>query len=357
MRPIRFTAALFLLAGSVQADSAGLFRTGGRAYAEGRFADAVTAYQEAAAADPGSATIYFNLGSAQYRAGFFEEAAQAFGQAAALAGSDAMRSRCWYNLGNSMVKTGTGLCETDLHAAMSACRQAAWFYRMALDLDPEYADAAYNLEISQRIADGIEERIRSNEEEAQKQNALIDYIREKLQELINRQSGLIETNEAGAAQKRLQEETLGLAKVIEDSGLHAEIPRPGGEPLPGPLKDTLQHTLNAAAAMDLPDQPKALAELVAALGALPEDPNRQDSTSDESSEDAEDYDMENADPDENADLFEAADPFGDFSEYEEIRGVPPPNQTEMDILAEEIRNQERRNQKKAGEYRAVEKDW
>ena len=67
--------------------------------------------------------------------------------------------------------------------------------------------------------------------------------------------------------------------------------------------------------------------------------------------------MEYEESDEEADMYEEADPFGDFSEYEEIRGVPPPNQTEMDILAEEVRNQERRKEKKAGEYKAVEKDW
>ena len=39
------------------------------------------------------------------------------------------------------------------------------------------------------------------------------------------------------------------------------------------------------------------------------------------------------------------------------RRCPPPNQTEMDILAEELLNQERRKEKKAGEYRAAEKDW
>ena len=61
--------------------------------------------------------------------------------------------------------------------------------------------------------------------------------------------------------------------------------------------------------------------------------------------------------DEYADLYEEADPFGDFSEYEEIRGVPPPNKTEIDILAEEVRNQERRKQKKAGAYTPVDKDW
>ncbi|MCK4564604.1 MAG: hypothetical protein KAU94_08010, partial [Verrucomicrobia bacterium] len=75
--------------------------------------------------------------------------------------------------------------------------------------------------------------------------------------------------------------------------------------------------------------------------------------SDEESEESDDYDMDDGE----ADQYEEADPFGDFSEYEEIRGVPPPNQTEMDILAEEVQNQARRKKKKAGEYKAVEKDW
>ena len=109
--------------------------------------------------------------------------------------------------------------------------------------------------------------------------------------------------------------------------------------------------------MAIPDPVVALNELMAALGAAPEDPDQQEGESDEDSESEDDSDMDYEESDEDSEMYEEADPFGDFSEYEEIRGVPPPNKTETDILAEELRNQERRKKKKAGKYKPVEKDW
>jgi hypothetical protein len=161
----------------------------------------------------------------------------------------------------------------------------------------------------------------------------------------------------GEPQKILEQETRALAKVMEDSGLHQEIELPDGSKVLGPLKETFEHTLKAADAMAIPDPPTALAELVAALGSAPDDPDQNESNADEDSEEYDDSDMNEEESDQDAEMYEEADPFGDFSEYEEIRGVPPPNQTETDILAEEIRNQERRKGKKAGEYKKVEKDW
>ncbi|QBG48428.1 tetratricopeptide repeat protein [Verrucomicrobia bacterium S94] len=333
------------------------FKAGNKALAEGRLDEAINLYHEAIAEAPESGELYFNLGNAQYRSGSYEEAMASYELAASMTESDYTRGRSWYNMGNCMVKAGENLRETDPHAAAEYCRQAAWFYRMALDYDASFTDAAYNLEMSQRIVAGIEEEIQQKEEDEQKQNELITYIREKLMEFIERQNKLLETQDVGEAQKQLENETRELAELIEASGLHADIPMPDGNAAPGPLKETWEHTVKAAEAMAVPDQPTALEELTAALGSAPEDPNQQEGESDEESEDYEDYDMEYEESDQDADMYEEADPFGDFSEYEEIRGVPPPNQTEMDILAEEIRNQERRKQKKSGEYKAVEKDW
>ena len=348
---------LFVCLHPVHANPAKLFKAGNRAYSEERFDDAINAYMEAAADAPESAEIYYNLGNAQYRAGGFEEAAEAYESAASMAGTDTMRSRCWYNLGNCMVKTGEGLREVDPHAAVHYCRQAVWFYRLALDYDSSFKNAAYNLEMTQLIVSGIVEEIRKKEDEEQKQNDLIKYIREKLAEFIEQQGRLIETSDTGEPQRGLETETRELAKVIEVSGLHTALQLPDGTAVPGPLEETFNHTVAAADAMALPDQQAALAELVAALGAAPEDPNQQDDESDEDSEDDQDSDMDYEESDEDADMYEEADPFGDFSEYEEIRGVPPPNQSEMDILAEEVRNQERRKEKKAGKYKPVEMDW
>ncbi len=352
-----FLCSLWLTHSCFAANPAKLFRQGNKALAEGRFEDAVNAYMEAAADAPESAEIYYNLGNAQYRAGTLEEAASSFEYAASMAETDAMRSKCWHNLGNCMVKSGEEVREADPNAAVNHCRQAAWFYRLALDYDAAFENAAYNLEVSQLIAADIEAEIRQQQEKEQQQNELIAYIREKLQEFIERQGKLLEANDTGEAQKVLEAETRALAEVMEAAGLHADIPLPDGTTAAGPLRETVAHTRKAADAMAAPDQPTALAELIAALGAAPEDPNQPDGESGEESDEYEEYDMEYEESDQDADMYEEADPFGDFSEYEEIRGVPPPNQTERDILAEEVRNQERRKEKKAGEYKAVEKDW
>jgi len=346
-----------LFAGTSDANPAKLFKAGNTALAQGRFDDAANAYLEAAAEAPRSAEILYNLGNAQYRAEAFEEAAGTYEQAATLAQTDALRSHSWYNMANCMVKTAEALRDSEPQAAVQWCRQAAWLYRTALEYDAGFGDAAYNLEVSQRIAASIAEEIRDQEEKQQQENELIKYIRKKLGEFIERQTRLIETQIAGAPQKTLEQETRALAKVMEDSGLHEDIELPDGSTMPGPLKETFGHTGQAAKAMAVPDQPTALAELIAALGTAPEDPDKQKDEADEDSEEYDDSDMNYEESDQEAEMYEEADPFGDFSEYEEIRGVPPPNQTEMDILSEEIRNQERRKQKKAGEYKKVEKDW
>ncbi|MDH3982506.1 MAG: tetratricopeptide repeat protein, partial [Kiritimatiellaceae bacterium] len=345
------------LATITSANPTKLFQTGNKAMADGRFEEAINIYHEAAEEAPESAEIHYNLGNAQYRAAGFEDAMASFEYAASMSDTDAMRSTCWYNIGNCMVKTSERLRETDPHSAASYCQQATWFYRMALDYNRNFSDAAYNLEITQLMVADIEEEIRRQEEKEQQENELIQYIRKKLEEFIQRQTRLLEVKDTGERQRALEKETRELAGVMEESGLHKDIDFPDNTTVPGPLKEPFVHTGNAAEAMALPDQPTALAELIAALKTVPENPNQQDGDSDENSENDEEHDMEYEESEEDADMYEEADPFGDFSEYEEIRGVPPPNQTEMDILTEEVRNQERRKEKKAGEYKAVEKDW
>ena len=354
---IRCACVIFLSVISAQANPVKLFRTGNEALAENQFNDAVAAYTEATIRSPDSAEIFYNLGHAHFNLTDFEAAGAAYNHAAVLAKPDRLRSQSWYNLGNCFVEMAGGIRETDAPAAIYFCQQAIWFYRTALDIDLDFADAAYNLEITQRMAAIIEEEIQDQEEKEQQENQLIKYIREKLTEFIERQDRLIKQNATGHLQQLLEQDTRALSDVIEDSGLHEDLNLPDGERIPGPLKETFEHTVSAANAMGIPDQKTALAELRIALEMAPDEPGNQEGEPNEDSEDSDNSDMEYTESDENADMYEEADPFGDFSEYEEIRGVPPPNQTEMDILAEEVRNQERRKQKKAGTYKSVEKDW
>ncbi len=354
---LRLLSCVLILSAATQANPTKLFQKGNVALAEERFENAINIYMEAAEAAPESAEIQYNLGNALYRTGSFIDAAGSYELSAALAKTDSMRGRCWYNLGNCMVKVAEGLREGDPQAAASYCLQAAWLYRTALEHNPGFFDAAYNLEITQRFAAEIEEQIRNQQEKEQQENELIKYIREKLAEFIERQGALLNNKDPNVPQQALEKETRELAKVMAASGLHTDLDFPDGTKVPGPLKETYDHTVTAAEAMAVPDPVVALNELMAALDAAPENPDQQEGESDEDSESEDDSDMDYEESDEDSEMYEEADPFGDFSEYEEIRGVPPPNKTEIDILAEELRNQERRKKKKAGEYKPVEKDW
>lgn len=346
-----------LLAAAACAGPSNSFKVGIKALGEERYADAVEAFGRAVSDAPESAAPLYNLGVAHYRLGTFAEAAQCFQAAASLAESDPLRSRCWYNLGNCMVGSGEGLRESAPTAAAEAFRQAAWLYRAALDYDAGSTDAAYNLEVSLRLLAGIEESIRQERDKQRQENEFLRYLREKLEEFIGRQTRIGEVGNAGGEQHALMEETLALAEAMAATGLHEALPLPDGTTMPGPLGETYDHTVKAADAMGIPDPARALAELVAALGAAPEDPNRPSGESGEEQEgDAQD-DMQPADPNQEANSYDDTEPFGEFSEYEELRGVPPPNKTERDILAEEAGNRERRKADKGGEYRNVEKDW
>jgi len=351
------TLCLLLVFGTAEANPAKPFSQGNRSYAAGDFAGAIEAYMEAMNEAPESAEIRFNLGNALYRSGAYVEAGRAYEAGASLAQSDGLRGRSCYNLGNSLASIAAEIRKDDPHAAVEYCRQAAWSFRTALTHDTSLVQAAYNLEMCQRLAAAIDEDIRKQEEQEHQQSELFEHIRAKLEEFIERQGALIDSQPVGASQQQLELETRELAKVMEESGLHEDIVFPDGTKIEGPLKETWQHTVGAATAMALPDQPVALAELVAALGSAPQNTDRQGESENDGSEENEDFDMDFQESDEGADMYEESDPFGDFSDYEEIRGVPPPNKTDRDILAEEIRNQQRRKNKKPGEYKPVEKDW
>ncbi len=356
LRAVQMLTFLLCIAGTVSASPERMFKAGNKAYGEGRYEDAVRAYQTSAMEMDGSAEVFYNLGTAEYRLARFEEAVFAFDAASSLADDDSLRARCWYNLANSLVQTALNLRAEEPQAAMEQCQRAALLYRQAFECSPDFDDAAFNLEVCQRLAAAIAEEVRNQQDQQQQQNELIRYIHDKLQEFIERQMKLIKEHDTGEAQQGLEGEVRDLADVIADSGLHADIPLPDGTTIPGPLMETFVHTGLAADAMAVPDQTRALAELVAALDAAPSVPDAQGESEDES--EASDDDEKNYEQsDRDADLYDEADPFGDFSEYEDIRGVPPPNRTEADILTEELRNQERRKKSRAGAYKAVEKDW
>ncbi len=132
-------------------------------YEAGEFEEAGESFARALEADPGNATLTFNRGTALYRQQDFAEAAEAFASAAEGGGEEPGRDAA-YNLGNSQFSAG------DYQSAIEA-------YKQALRLDPDDAEAKYNLELALR-----KQEEQQQEQEQQEQQQEEDQPQEDEQE-------------------------------------------------------------------------------------------------------------------------------------------------------------------------------
>lgn len=143
-------AVLALLVVPLLAFGIGDFERGNRYYRQGRYGEAVEAYQKALAAGDTSSILRYNLGTALLRLGRFDEAEQHL-RAALRTLDPEMRERTQFNLGNRFLDAGRAASdprqrEQWLDAAVEA-------YRDALRLDPADRDAKWNLELALREKD------------------------------------------------------------------------------------------------------------------------------------------------------------------------------------------------------------
>lgn len=128
---------------------------GNRYYREGEHESALLRYQEAEVLDSTSAVPHFNAGDAFYRLGRFPEGARKFLESAG-SPDDSVAAMSYYNLGNSMFKTG------DLESAAEA-------YRRALLMKPDDEDAKYNLELALKMVEQQQNQQQNQQQDQQQQ--------------------------------------------------------------------------------------------------------------------------------------------------------------------------------------------
>ena len=115
---------------AAKAEAAGNSQAAATAYKE-----ALDGFWDATIADPESAQLKFNLGSAYYKNGETQAAVENFERAAV---EESLRSDAYYNLGNSQLAAGNAA------AAVKA-------YKDALRLDPDREDTWHNLAAAIRL--------------------------------------------------------------------------------------------------------------------------------------------------------------------------------------------------------------
>ena len=132
-------------------------RDGRQALGDGRFEDAAGAFGAAAEARPGVPELLYDGGISAYRAGDLEGAVGLLRQAVEQAGRPELAAAGHFALGNLGVRAveraliGQGGAPADPQAALDGLTAAAQSYRRALDLQPDWEDAAHNLELSRLL--------------------------------------------------------------------------------------------------------------------------------------------------------------------------------------------------------------
>ena len=109
-------------------------REGNRLFAQGKYAEAETAYMDAQINNPGKPEVLYNLGNSLIKQKKYSQGVQSLRQSADK-GDKAIRENSWYNTGNALFEAGR-------------FKDSAEAFVQSLKLDPSDKDAKHNLELA-----------------------------------------------------------------------------------------------------------------------------------------------------------------------------------------------------------------
>jgi len=362
---------------------------GHAAYRDGRYAQALDAYERASVDLPESPELYFNKGDVWYRQEEYGKAVEAF-EAAALKTRDLrFEARCKYNLGNCAFREAERRKDGALAKALEGYQKSVRHYQEALKLDPALADAAHNIEVARLLMKDLIDKLKrqqeSQKEQQQKQQEQLD----KLKKLIERQREVNAQTQKLAGEKGQNVASEDLKDRIQTLGgtqdavrddtkkLSDELAQPPPAPpppspaqpspaqppsppasAPGPSPQATQAkehldravTEQAVAGERLrrqrieearPPEEKALEELQKALASLAGPPQPQPGQDGNSQEQPRDQ----------------KNPPQQQPQQQQPEASKPPDEQARDILKEEKENRDRQKRSQRGGYRPVDKDW
>jgi Ca-activated chloride channel homolog len=155
---------------SVQADSARqVIQQGNKQYADGQYSEAINKYNEALVEQPVAIVPKFNKANSYYRLDDLGEAIDLYQEVAAESKDMALVSKAKYNLGNCFFQRGAKQRDSDLQKALEDMKTSITYWRGVLELDPENAKAARNIEVARLTIKDILDQLKKQQEQQKQQ--------------------------------------------------------------------------------------------------------------------------------------------------------------------------------------------
>ncbi|NOX88601.1 MAG: tetratricopeptide repeat protein [Calditrichaeota bacterium] len=161
MRWIVINLIMLMLIGSAYADSIrGKVKKGNELYQEGKYEQALAAYQDALLDDPLNEIALFNQGNAYYKLKKYKEAIETYQK---VVGSENLQlsAKAFYNIGNARFQ------QNKLKESIEA-------YKKSLELNPDDIDAKYNLELARAKLKELADKKQMPNQQQQQQNKKIE---------------------------------------------------------------------------------------------------------------------------------------------------------------------------------------
>jgi Ca-activated chloride channel family protein len=145
-----------------------------QAYQKGDFATAEREYAAAAQHNTNTPDLQFNVGTAAYKAGQFPQAAEAFQKSlGSKPSADAKRlaaqEDAYYNLGDTLYRTGQKAEQSKPEETIQSWEQAVKTYDAALQLRADDIDAKYNRDFVKRKLEELKKKQEQKKKDEQKQ--------------------------------------------------------------------------------------------------------------------------------------------------------------------------------------------
>ena len=169
-KPLQTTSATVLLAlmaigSSAQASP----QSAEQAYKKGDYSGAEKQYEQAAAQNPETAPLQFDLGAAPYKTGEYDKALPAF-QKALDTDQVGVQQQAYYNIGNTQYRLGQKTEKTSPQDTIKTWQDAVQSYNAALKLKPDDADAKFNRDFVQKKLDELQKQQPPQQQKQDQQN-------------------------------------------------------------------------------------------------------------------------------------------------------------------------------------------